>query len=427
MTPGTTAMRKLIRSITLLLLLVAQPLINVLHAELLLVSDQALIAAGEQISLQVYAHDDPDILSVTDFPQELVVRFRAQGGAAELTTAQLQQLQSDPASASYRVTVPATVAEGMLELQLIDPTGDSRSKPAFVLIRRPLRAQSLAIAQPAAASDTEQGADTTSVQTSAQDLVQVASDADNIDEESSRNPFRDNFMAYEPVYFIAGASPSNAKFQLSFKYRFLHPDTNIADRHPWLTGFYMAYTQTSFWDLSSASIPFTDTNFKPELFYQFNDVRFNFLPESAYADLRTGFMHESNGEDEARSRSLNIAYLEPSMHFNLGGDYRLSLAPRIWAYVGSKVDNPDIRRFRGNNSLTATFSKRDSWQLETMLRGNIGSGRGALRMDLSYPVNRLLPGVDLYLYSQFFTGFGENLLDFNVKDTRLRFGVGILR
>jgi outer membrane phospholipase A len=189
----------------------------------------------------------------------------------------------------------------------------------------------------------------------------------------------------------------------------------------------MAYTQTSFWDLASESIPFTDTNFKPELFYQFNDVRFNFLPDSAHADLRTGVLHQSNGGDEARSRSFNIAYIEPSMHFNIGADYRLSLAPRLWAYVGSKEDNPDIRRFRGNNSLTATVSKRDSWQLETMLRGNIGSGRGALQMDLSYPVNRLLPGVDLYLYSQFFTGFGENLLNYNVKDTRLRFGIGILR
>ncbi|MDA3933233.1 MAG: phospholipase A [Gammaproteobacteria bacterium] len=413
---------------TSLLLLLLQPLLNTVKAELLAVPDQVVASAGEPIDLQVYAHADAVIVAATDFPQHLAVRFSSDDGAVIEATALLQQqtqLSAVP-SASYRVTVPAEV-QGMLEIQIVDTAGDSRSKPAYVLINDIRQPQSLAAAETAAAEQAEQGSEMLEDAASQTPLVQVASAAENIDEEADRNPFLDNFFAYEPVYFIAGGSPSNAKFQLSFKYRFLHPDTDIAVSHPWLTGIYMAYSQTSFWDLSSESVPFTDTNFEPELFYQFNDMRFSFLPDSASADLRTGIRHESNGEDEDRSRSLTTAYLEPAMHFELGEDYLLSLTPRIWAYVGRKRDNSDIRRFRGNNSLSASIGKRDSWQLETMLRGNIGTGRGALQMDLSYPVNQLIPGLDLYLYSQFFTGYGENLLNYNVKDTRLRFGIGILR
>jgi len=400
-------------------------LMNSLRAELLLLPEQAVVSAGEQIDMQIYAHDDADISTAADFPAQLELRLRNDAGEAGKAVAELLQRhpQAPVASASYRVRVATSAVQGMLQMYIIDAAGSSRSKPAFVLIDAEADAPTQAVASNTNADKPGQGADA-DAETA---LVQIASDAENIDEEATRNPFRDNIMAYDPVYFIAGASPSNAKFQLSFKYRFLHPDTAIADRHPWLTGFYMAYSQTSFWDLSTESIPFTDTNFKPELFYQFNDVRFNFLPDSAYVDLRTGIKHESNGEDEERSRSLNMAYIEPAMHFRLTDEYRLSLTPRIWAYVGSKKENPDIRRFRGNNSIAATISKRDSWQLQTMLRGNIGTGRGAIQMDLSYPANQLIPGLDLYLYSQFFTGFGENLLNYNVKDTRLRFGIGILR
>ena len=418
-------MNNAINRIKLLLLLMLSLMVNSGHAELLILPNQAVTGAGKQIDMQIYAHEDADISTAADFPAQLELRLRNEAGEAGKAIAALLQRhpQAPVVSASYRLSVPVSAAQGMLEMYIIDAAGSSRSKPAFVLINAVPDAQTHAVANNTDADEPGQGVDADAEPA----LLQVASDAENIDEEATRNPFRDNIMAYEPVYFIAGASPSNAKFQLSFKYRFLHPDTAIADRHPWLTGFYLAYSQTSFWDLSTESIPFTDTNFKPELFYQFNDVRFNFLPDSAYVDLRTGIKHESNGEDEDRSRSLNMAYIEPAMHFRLADEYHLSLSPRVWAYVGSKEENPDIRRFRGNNSITATISKRNSWQLQTMLRGNIGTGRGALQMDLSYPVNQLIPGLDLYLYSQFFTGFGENLLNYNVKDTRLRFGIGILR
>ena len=48
--------------------------------------------------------------------------------------------------------------------------------------------------------------------------------------------------------------------------------------------------------------------------------------------------------------------------------------------------------------------------------------------ELSYPFRRILGGgPDFYLFGQGFTGYGENLLDYNKHVTRLRIGVALVR
>lgn len=259
-------------------------------------------------------------------------------------------------------------------------------------------------------------------------FVEIAATDESIDEDVGRNNFIDNFYAYEPLYFLFGTDPNNAKFQISFKYRFVDDDSEFAQEHPWLSSFYVAYTQTSFWDLESESAPFRDTNFKPEVFYQFNDVRLPSFSDDVYFDFRFGYQHESNGQDGDDSRSLNIGYFEPAFHWNITDRYRLSVAPRVWTYVGGRAGNEDIRDFRGRSSLTATITQKDGFQLETYLRGNPGTGNGSLQLDLSYPISALsFLNLDFYAYGQFFTGYGESLLDYNRKDTRFRLGLGIVR
>ena len=85
-------------------------------------------------------------------------------------------------------------------------------------------------------------------------------------------PYLRNITAYKPMYFLVGADPQNSKFQISFKYRFLNSEGSLAEQHPWVKGFHFAYTQTSFWDLKSASAPFEDTSYKPELFFQTTNI-----------------------------------------------------------------------------------------------------------------------------------------------------------
>lgn len=261
-----------------------------------------------------------------------------------------------------------------------------------------------------------------------QEIVKIVPNHDSRDEETQRNQFTDNFHVYEPIYFLVGSDPTNAKFQVSFKYRFVDEDSRIAQNRPWLSNFYVAYTQTSFWDLESESAPFRDTNFKPEVFYQFNDILLPTVSENLYFDFRFGYQHESNGQSGDDSRSLNIGYLEPAFHWNFADNYRLSLAPRIWTYSGGRDGNEDIRDFRGRSSLTATLTQFDGFQLEAYLRGNPGKGNGSIQLDASYPISALsFFNLDFYLYGQFFTGYGESLLDYNIKDTRFRLGLGIVR
>src|SRR3546814_2275188 len=48
--------------------------------------------------------------------------------------------------------------------------------------------------------------------------------------------------------------------------------------------------------------------------------------------------------------------------------------------------------------------------------------------DISYPIDRLIGGnLNFYLIGQAFTGYGENLLDYNRRMTRLRLGLAIVR
>jgi outer membrane phospholipase A len=104
------------------------------------------------------------------------------------------------------------------------------------------------------------------------------------------------------------------------------------------------------------------------------------------------------------------------------------VAPRAWFYAGDLSDNPDIRRYRGNTGLFVEIGEENGLRLSTSSRFNLGSGKGAISGDLSYPLRRLLGGgPDFYLFAQSFTGYGENLLDYNKRVNRLRLGVALVR
>jgi outer membrane phospholipase A len=243
-----------------------------------------------------------------------------------------------------------------------------------------------------------------------------------------KNIFLDNISAYKPVYFLYGAAPSDAKFQISFKYRFLNAEGTLGQQWPWLLGLHFAYTQTSFWDLAAESLPFDDTNFKPELFYLLEDMALPFLPRRSRFDFQFGFQHESNGRAGDDSRRLNIGYIRPQVVFDIFDDYELSLAAQAWFYVGDLSDNATIKEFRGWSSFSASLGTREGFLLASEVRGNPSTGKGSLQVDFTYPLSKVLfRNLDFYLYAQFFTGYGESLLEFDEKDTRIRLGVGIVR
>lgn len=239
------------------------------------------------------------------------------------------------------------------------------------------------------------------------------------------NAYLGNLSAYAPIYAVYGpGTDSDARLQLSLKYQLFGAPGAVGPGQPWENGIHLGYTQRMFWNLGARSSPFRSVDFMPELFY--------LVPARATAGRVTiggqaGFRHESNGRAGVQSRSLNTAYVQPVATFLLGAT-TLSVGPRAWLYTGSVSDNPDIKRYRGNSGLFVEIGQNDGFRLTANSRINFGSGKGAVDAEASYPLGRLLDReLNLYLFAQGFAGYGENLLDYNRRMTRLRVGFGIVR
>jgi outer membrane phospholipase A len=320
---------------------------------------------------------------------------------------------------TYRLDIPDTLA-GPTTLRLLDVEANApmlritaaKTSPTGISHDR------------AAGSANESGAITAVPQPDGTPGVNPGEDV-----EAQSNPgFLANLSGYDPMYFDYSPVEGDAKFQLSFKYAFVYPDGAFARAHPWLRGFHFAYTQTAFWDLAKDSAPFRDINFKPELFYRASLTEYEILPGASSFGVQVGVQHESNGRGGSASRSLNIVYVEPAAVWPLSDDLELSMKLRAWSYFGDLDGNHDIADYRGHASLALGLGDPDGFMANAWLRGNPGTGNGALQLDATYPLNRIFDdGLDLYLHGQLFTGYGENLLEYDDEDTRFRLGISIYR
>jgi phospholipase A1 len=129
--------------------------------------------------------------------------------------------------------------------------------------------------------------------------------------------------AFEPIYFIAGDESPEAKFQFSFKYQLatLQHAPDGRDAHT----IQFAYTQRSLWDIGSQSSPFYDTSYMPELMYQWVTTKTEQSTGGlSWLGLQTGVRHESNGQADAASRSLNEVYFRSGIR--VGAIRRLARA-----------------------------------------------------------------------------------------------------
>jgi phospholipase A1/A2 len=252
--------------------------------------------------------------------------------------------------------------------------------------------------------------------------------ADRAEESAAAEFFKEHISGYEPFYFIAGPDYPNAKFQISFKYQLFSNTGPLVKTLPAFKGLHIAYTQTSLWDLTSTSKPFVDTSYKPEAFYTMERVDGGRWADWLRLDLQAGLQHQSNGKSGADSRSLNVAYFEPTLVVGNEDGFHFSVAPRVWAYLGSLDENPDIKDYYGNVGVRSTVGWGRGLLLSATGRIGDDANRGSLQLDLSYPLMRFLYGnVGLYLYGQYFLGYGESLLRYNERTSALRFGFALFR
>jgi len=230
------------------------------------------------------------------------------------------------------------------------------------------------------------------------------------------------------MYFIAGPVDPVAKWQVSFKYRLLNPKAALSEWWPPLSGLHFAYTQMALWQLDKPSAPFFDTNYQPEFFWSDEDMKKIKIPTVSQFGFQGGFGHESNGQDGADSRSINILFARPIATFGDPERFHLVVAPKFYIYIGDLSNNPDIAFYQGYCDFRTIIGWRQGLELSTVARVGSHFNRGSVQLDLTYPMRNLLfKNFDLYLDAQYFYGYGESLLTYNQRSNAFRIGLGLVR
>jgi phospholipase A1/A2 len=231
---------------------------------------------------------------------------------------------------------------------------------------------------------------------------------------------------YEPVYVIVGGDGGlNAKFQISFRYQLFDGEGPLAGRLPWIDDLFLSFSQTSLWDLQELSKPFTDTSYRPRLFYSHHDLG-RVLDGRLRLGVETGFGHESNGKDGDDSRSFNMFYVRPTLTYGDPDGFRIYMGPLIHNYIADD-ENPDLKDYRGYVDWLFGAGSKGGLNFWALVRKGDRSSFGSAELNLSYPLSKLSGG-DLtgWLTLQYFGGYGESLLDYDKKlESQLRLGIAI--
>ncbi|PZT48902.1 porin [Helicobacter valdiviensis] len=254
-----------------------------------------------------------------------------------------------------------------------------------------------------------------------EDKIQSIAKSTLYEERFERNRFMGDFLGFEPHKFnyILPANISTntepneakrveAKFQISIK-KLLYDDLFFKD-----LDFYFAYTQQSYWQLydNENSRPFRESNYEPSLYLSYP------LDKKFFFDrVDFGYVHQSNGGDLTKSRSWDRLFVEGIYS---KGNFVMGL--KAWYRIKediNKDDNPDIHKYLGYGDLTLAYLY-NKHLFSATLRNNLrADNRGSILLDYSYPIYK-----NLYLYLQFFNGYGESLSDYNNSINRV--GIGIL-
>lgn len=191
---------------------------------------------------------------------------------------------------------------------------------------------------------------------------------------------------------------------------------------------YFGFTEVGFWDIGRESAPFREIIFRPELFLELlgkksaEDEPDPPLKKIRLWRLPFGVLHESNGRGGDESRSWNRLYIEPNFAWSPGGQWHFAFNWNIWWAFDKSDENRDIEDFYGYNEWTLKAGFQD-YQLASRFRYG-KSEKGQALADLSGPFSdwgwfKFLKG---YWHIQYFEGYGETLLNYNVKDRELRAG-----
>ncbi|MGF6772088.1 outer membrane phospholipase A [Paraburkholderia sp. GAS199] len=416
------------RAIRLSALLAFPALYGEAHATIAMLQPAREAAANQPLQITIlYSADDAKPLTITvpptlkmsltsgeQAPQPLdLVREPGVPDTLHLRPGQFLKVR-------FSAPWPAS-ARGQVRL---DPVGFDAS-PALVVINRGKEQDAVAQAEHAETQATTPA----QVATAAAVVAGPTGDAISPPGDSLSSTGRGLFSHlsyYEPMYIAAGRNgDTNARLQLSFKYRIRIPDDlrskSLVDN------LYFAYTQTSIWDLSADSRPFRDTTYSPQLFYYVPDTGWR-SPFFTRMGFSAGIAHESNGKAGTDSRSINMPFIRPTWEFGDLTANHLTVSPKIYYYLGTS-NNPDIADYRGYVDLLVKYGSPDGWQLATTVRKGTKHWYGSVDTQFTYPLAKVLGSAwGGYIWVGYFNGYGEDLLDYNNRQHWIaRIGYSISR
>ncbi|PCJ39220.1 MAG: phospholipase [Moraxellaceae bacterium] len=209
-----------------------------------------------------------------------------------------------------------------------------------------------------------------------------------------------------------------SKFQISLKVPLNHKDIFTNE-----DALYVGFTINSWWQVYAGEIsaPFRETNYQPEIFYL---MPLELHPFGGNTGLVLGFEHQSNGRAQNLSRSWNRLYT--SFLWEKGNTvvtfkpwFRIPEEKKKNIGDSEGDDNPDIEDFMGHFELRGSYQLKDQ-KFAIMGRNNLRpDNKGAIEISWSFPFYGHLKG-----FVQYFNGYGESLVDYNVSQERI--GIGIL-
>jgi len=249
------------------------------------------------------------------------------------------------------------------------------------------------------------------------------------------------FEPYKPVYILfanyttdineqpTSENPQNTvpvplefnqvelKFQLSFKTKVLQ---NILGKKT-RGDIWIAYTQSSRWQVynDALSRPFRETNYEPEIIFILPTKYNLFGLQGVYTGI--SLTHQSNGRSNPLSRSWNRVI------FHVGLEAQgWSVIFKPWIRISEEFEednNPEIQNYVGRAELLVAH-KFKKHQLSFRGRHSLNGGennRGSIELDYGVQIYN-----NLKIYTQFFTGYGESLIDYNHKQTTIGIGLSLV-
>lgn len=411
------------------------------RVDLLLVPPAAPVASPHDLELTLYLNNPTNRDDAIDLPETLAADYASSDGHHHIVLAIADSL------GTHRVVRAMTRAE--VKLKLAEPL---LADTGFVSLRL-RQPESNAIMFEMAAIAVASNPSPASPPPLAPKKPTTLQPGGHLDLTSDLEGTRRHISSYDPVYFaVGGRERLNARFQFSFKFRVFEPSPAHT---PWpeqlARDLYVAYTQTSIWDLEAFSKPFYDSSYKPTIFLLHDFPRIG--NSSARFSVQTGAQHESNGKGglapatpstglgspttaqrhPSDSRSVNSLYFAPKIRWTADNDLFFELGVRASAYFQTD-ENPDIANYRGHVELTLRAGYDRGFQLATLLRGD-PQAHGSIEFNATWPaietplLKLVLPAsLGGYAQIQYFNGYGESLLDYDVRrKDQLRFGLTIVR